>query len=1260
MTTKISNNIRKEQRTCFCWSLIAAFVWFNVILAKPSFSQEIWHNRTRTLRYHPDGNGFVIVNGTHRFNRALYGSHTGFRVEAGDLPEFALYLPGMGGTLRLGLIRNNNSKWVTGAELVEARYEPGTMIYRISDPWLIGGIIHVQVLALPDADGMIVKIRGEHIPSDTEVLWTFGGVTGKRFSREGDLGADPESVFNLKPEYCKDNELVICDTDQTTRPAIVQDSLRGSFDSFKLYYGSVRDRSDTERYENNYIPSKEKLEAIRLRNKKLLTGFISPGSEIRLGDASCQDNPLSLFQSGKKFAPVVTGKFFPENNKDFYLMIVDPSTQIVPASGELSGIFRKADEARGQLANRIRIDTPDDYINAACANLSTAADAIWDGQSFMHGAVAWRMPLNGWRGAYAADWLGWHDRAETYFRGYYAAQYTEPEWGPCVPDPATHLSRQKEEAGISLFTSGYISRYPGKISSPNHYDMNLVFIDQVLWHFRWIGDTAFLRESWPVIERHLAWEKRNFDAGNDGLYDAYCCIWASDALQYGGGGVTHSSAYNYRANLMAAELAPLIGKDPGPYLKEAGKIKKAVDSLLWMSGKGWFAEYRDLLGNRLVHPSAGLWTIYHAIDEEIADPFQAYQATVYVDHSIPHIPVKAKGIAPGKFYTLSTTNWMPYTWSINNVALAEVLHTALAYWQAGREQEAFALMKGSFLDYMFMGSSPGNFGQLSYYDAFRGELYRDFADPVGVAARAVIEGLFGIRPDMVDNTLVICPGWPLEWDHASLETPDVKLHFCRDGAEDHYTIESFFSGKVRLKLLLKAKSDQLNSVLVNGRKVEWGLVEQSVGGPLVELNIQTGDQFDITVEWAGDPLEKPALQSFYAKGETFSKIMKEADMLGIYDPQGVLRSAKQDGKKIDAFLTGETGWRTFFVRLRQGQMTWWQPFSFELRTPVEVVYEKEQPPGQLLVTIRNNQENDLKGMLEAGPFMKKIKVPARAESGSVTIPGEVLVPGTNRIDIHAGGKVFETTAVNWAITDTSKAGYEMIDLSDCFNDRITHIFNEQYYSPRSPYPTLSIPVQGIGDWCSYKETVKIDDSGLGGQAGPENGTMSPMGIPFRIAGNRRNIIFTSQWDNYPDSVTVSLTGKASHLYLLMAGSTHHMQSRMENGRITVHYSDGTRAVLSLVNPDNWWPIEQDYYEDGFAFRVNAPRPPRLYLKTGAWHLDSYNVWAKNGTRKIDGGAASVLDLPLDSRKRLKSVTLETRANDVVIGLMAVTLNRYCE
>lgn len=283
-----------------------------------------------------------------------------------------------------------------------------------------------------------------------------------------------------------------------------------------------------------------------------------------------------------------------------------------------------------------------------------AADAIWEDPSYLHGAVAWRMRLNGWRGAYAADVLGWHDRAEKHFNAYALSQITTPLSGPVVMDTNLHLARGLEKLGTSLFSSGYISRNPNGDLRPHHYDMNLVFIDQLLNHFYWTGDTAFVKKMWPLLVRHLDWEKRNFDQDGDGLYDAYAAIWASDALQYSGGGVTHSSAYNYKANQRAAQLAKMIGEDGKPYQKEADKILKAMNDKLWLKDKGWFAEYKDLLGNQLVHPAAGLWTIYHAIDSHVPDAFQTWQLLKYVDENIPHIPIKAKGLEDSNLYVLST------------------------------------------------------------------------------------------------------------------------------------------------------------------------------------------------------------------------------------------------------------------------------------------------------------------------------------------------------------------------------------------------------------------------------------------------------------------------------------------------------------------------------------------------------------------------------------------------------------------------------
>ena len=41
----------------------------------------------------------------------------------------------------------------------------------------------------------------------------------------------------------------------------------------------------------------------------------------------------------------------------------------------------------------------------------------------------------------------------------------------------------------------------------SHYDMNLVGVDVFFRHLLWTGDLAYAKKMWPVIKRHLAWER---------------------------------------------------------------------------------------------------------------------------------------------------------------------------------------------------------------------------------------------------------------------------------------------------------------------------------------------------------------------------------------------------------------------------------------------------------------------------------------------------------------------------------------------------------------------------------------------------------------------------------------------------------------------------------------------------------------------------------------------------------------------------------
>ena len=1006
----------------------------------------------RTLQYRPDGEDFVSVNGKNRYTRALYGSHTAFRLETSDRPIFAVYEKRNSKNIHFHLVLADSS--VTPLEETawcESRYTPGRRSYRLKHPsWGTDAELQISALALSDEDAAIWKITPVNMPVGAVLRPMLSEIRLNRLSRNGDMGADPPGCFDA-PEQ--------------------------------------------------------------------------PQQLQSLG--------ISLFDW-----------------QDVYVLVRDYSL-VALSQEEGIALYNKSEQARADLASRIRIITPDPYFNTLGGALAVAADGIWDGEVWLHGAIGWRMPLSGWRAAYTGDALGWHDRARTHFNAYAASQVTEVP--NTIPHPAQDstlaLARSEKKWGTPQYSNGYICRNPRRNDQMHHYDMNLCYIDELLWHFNWTGDLEYARRMWPVLTRHLAWEKRNYDPDNDGLYDAYACIWASDALYYNSGAVTHSSAYNYRSNRLAAMIAEKIGEDPAPYREEADRILKALNARLWMPERGHWAEFQDFMGHKRLHTSPGVWTIYHALDSDIADPFQAYLATSYVDREIPHIPVHGDGLKDEGYATISTTNWLPYSWSINNVAFAEVMHTALAYFQAGRADAGFHLLKSSVLDGMYLGESPGNFGQISFYDAARGECYRDFGDPIGVASRVLIQGLYGILPDAMNGRLLVKPGLPSSWPFASLHTPDIDFDFKHTNeTATSYAIIHRLPAVRTLELQFPAQRSEVAKLTVNGKPATWTLVENSISRPILSVVVpaSSDEKVEISIEWGGEVLGSPTKSQIEA-------VSAEAPVC--------------------------------FVPMQQGDMKWWVP-----------------------------------------------------------VDNPLSVDKDDSIQFSAFDYVH-----------SSKCAPVVMD--EQFNSAVTDIFRNEYLSPRSPYTTLQIPKQGIGEWCHPLHTVDIDDSGL--RSSVQKGVLNTkLGVPFRTPAEGQNIAFTSLWDNYPDSLTVSLKGKASRAYLLMAGSTNHMQCHIDNGLIRVYYKDGTCDKMALRNPDNWAPIEHIFFEDGLAFNRHAPALYRLRLKTGEISNNfGEELGFPGASRELDGGAAILLEMPLNPDKKLSHLVLETLSNDVVIGLMGITLQR---
>jgi len=112
---------------------------------------------------------------------------------------------------------------------------------------------------------------------------------------------------------------------------------------------------------------------------------------------------------------------------------------------------------------------------------------------------------------------------------------------------------------------------------------------------------------------------------------------------------------------------------------------------------------------------------------------------------------------------------------------------------------------------------------------------------------------------------------------------------------------------------------------------------------------------------------------------------------------------------------------------------------------------------------------------------------------------------------------------------------EPLDLTPILKNQLNEIFTRTYDEPRSPYCSLAFPNNDLGGWANADNRATISDAGLRSA----NGLLhTPIGVDFRTpSGTAPNCLFLSYWKQDAPSTRLALTGHASGIYLLVAGTT---------------------------------------------------------------------------------------------------------------------------
>ncbi len=866
-------------RRSHLWIVCLVILWMFDLHAASSREEPPVPNAF-SANYSVSGDAITRINGSHFFNRPLYGDHMPCVVMTGDRPQIRLiHDPIDCGTFLAGLLNNGVGRWAHQFSWIETRFHPGWVEWVLQDGAFPGRTGHLEVRSLAEQPGMVVRLRFEGLTQGDQVVWGYGCAaplpenvsTGMLWAYDPTL-TPALTEKGIDPTSCKENEFIIEGMGFTFKPPR---------------------KSPTTSSPQRLV----KVECSLASRIKICDGTkLEDLSQLVISEGGSLPFLTGLIESTTGTREVCWKMFSVEEGKQ--TPDINPVKTLAQAEARIQA-----------LSNRIDVRTPDPAFDLGVKFSVFAMDGPYYPPVYVHGAMAWNMPFPGWRALYGPTAYGWHDRVLTEARYYTEAQVKESDKVSPKADPAMGLSEQAADS--RFYGRGRIQR------DQAFYNMQSVYFDMLVHAWRWTGSKDIEQVLKTSLPLQIEWSRDCFDPDGDGVYESYINTWATDSVWYNGGDTAHETAYAFTSHLAAADLSESTsGLASENYRERATHIQENMLKSLWIPEKGYLGEYRETLGRHRLHEDTSLYTIFMPIDAGMLTPIQAAQNLFYSEWGLERVKSPLGG------ERCWTSNWVPYVWSVRELYPAENYHLSLAYFQSGLPEEGWNLLKGNYREWMYNSVVPGNLGH--------GSCGTDFTDVSSTFCRVVVEGLFGFRPDRPNGWVRICPGFPSAWKEASIQTPDFSLVFNEEANQARYEVTLAQSSQIEFRLPVRAS--RVLSVKLDGNDIPY---ETSAGFGQSEITIKTLDlsHAEIVILWE-DPLSfQPPVNVEAVTGQQLFLEASGGKILSIEDPTHVLTDQKIQGDKALAVLGNNTGHKLVFAEVQYGDLKQWRLYKIHITDP---------------------------------------------------------------------------------------------------------------------------------------------------------------------------------------------------------------------------------------------------------------------------------------------------------------------------------------
>lgn len=1082
----------------------------------------IWANYP-WQRYHVTPEGFQITNGAFTFNRVLHGPPGPCEVLAGDRPQVKLAqaTSRQYGNLSLGVVVGEQAKWCHAFDHIVATYDPGRMLYELTDAAFPTLTVRAEVLPLSDAPGFVLKVTASH---PVDLLWSYGGLK------------------------CEE------------RSVLAQDPMPGGIRVEDLAGDQIELGADCVRITH---PDLSLWACVGTR----------PSSTVHLGDASVGTEPQAVMGGKPNQAPLAFGRVRSDGEPVYIVAcLADDAAGFWPLRRLLIFADETYDAALGrcqEVQRHLVTKTPDLLFDQAAKGIASSLDGCWLPPGFLHGAVRWGIEaegwLVGWRGWYGPIALGWYERVARAARLHARYQVQEQQ--------TAHSGPGRICASVG---------FDGRLDYSEEYNMGEVYLDQLYHYYCWTGDRDLLRELYPTIRDFVAWERRTLDPDGDGLYENHMNTWISDGHWYSGGPGAQASAYMVRANLLAAEAAELVGDDPEPYRAHARQIREAMNSDLWLDDRGHYAEYREFLPPHRLHDAAELATIYHPIDSGVPDVFQTYQCLRYVEN---RLWLAHDLLLSNDWYPVIVTNGTIATAEILHTALCYYrLGDADRAWRLMRgtlDTFVKARVPGTITEYAGEDGHQGTYADFTDSSSMYARAVVE--GTFGIIPRrqdGVVTLQPGFPPEWPHASIELRDiAYTYQRDGLrdtyAIRTTDATRKILRlvaredeievvsiDGEPGAWAVEPGVGRAfvvidtppgeaVEVTIAYHERSHEVsyNAVVVQGDPAEvrvTGCTVEAMHDPQGVLADSQWSAGRVT----GQVVAEHGPHTFFVKLSHGNTVSWEPIDIEVRPPLQVIQPKMLVPQSDPAGVH-----YTFAVRNNRAQ-TQHVRLNAAVLGQVDTTTVTLEPYGEAALSFVVNDPQNLT------PGVTPLAV-------HVSGDWEGRLAGELRL-----WKLFD------GLEHQSTFQAQCVPVALPFNDRLEDVFTHAYSAPRAPGWALQIDEHALNAWtgtwyrpeCINADHVRanLDENGV---------FVTDVGVPFRQVRAGANGLFVARWDRFPEQVTIPIGRTAKEMYLLLAGSSLNNQTYIANGRIVVTYADGEEQVTELYNPTNYDHLLQHFSEN---------------------------------------------------------------------------------